>query len=86
MSTTTERPTPARRAFDALQLAALIVGTNLAAFTVIAAGMLYVIILEIAVMWVGPLLLAGALLTPPYFWFRYRLDLRRQLWREWVER
>jgi hypothetical protein len=35
----------------------------------------------------GPtLLLAGALLTPPYLWFRYRLDLRRQLWREWVER
>jgi len=70
MGTTTERPTPARRAFDILQLAALIVGTNLAAFTVIAAGMLFVIILEIAVMWVGPLLLAGALLTPPYLWFR----------------
>lgn len=66
------------RPTDALVFVALVAGTAAGAVAALGTGMVLVLVLRIAIDWVGPLLLLGALLTPPWLWRQHRRQVRAQ--------
>ena len=65
-------------AIDALVFVALVAGTAAGAVAALGTGMVLVLALRIAIDWVGPLLLLGALLTPLWLWLQHRRQVRAQ--------